>query len=112
MQRFYKFFAIIGIAWAILIHPFLFFQAIRDEQTRKIEALDAVTRDWMSANRVTNGVVTIPENYANAYLQRTHEIAATHSHRSLVNWGITWISSGIIIAFSLCALKASKKNVP
>jgi hypothetical protein len=84
----------------------------RDEQTRKIEALDAVTRDWMSANRVTNGVVTIPENNASAYLQRTHEIAATHSHRSLVNSGIIWISSVIIIALSICALKTSKKNAP
>jgi hypothetical protein len=91
-----------------LIHPFLFFQATRDQQTRKIEAHDAVSRDWMSANRV----VTIPENYASAYLQRTREIAATQSYHSLVNWGVTWISSVIIIALSICALRDSKKNAP
>jgi hypothetical protein len=64
MKVFYKIFATFGIAWAILIHPLLFFQAIGDQQTRRIQALAAVTKNWMSPAHATNGVVGISEENA------------------------------------------------
>jgi inner membrane protein involved in colicin E2 resistance len=111
MKTFYRLFAILGIAWAVLIHPFLFLQAIGDQQTRKIEALEAVTRSWMGPNRVTNGMVSISEDYARTYVQRTHEIAEAHNRRSVTYWVISWVSSAVIITLSICALlKAGKKD--
>src|ERR1019366_3249711 len=110
MKKFCKVFAILGIRWAVLIHPFLSLQAIKDEQTRRIEALAAVTRHWMATDRATNGLVSISEDDARVYVQRTHEIAEAHNRRSVTYWVINWVSSAIIITLSVCALKACKKN--
>jgi hypothetical protein len=110
MKNLCKFFATVGIAWAILIHPFLFLQAIRGEQTRKIHALAAVTQDWMSSDHATNGVITIPADYAKIYMQRTQEIAETHDRHSVMFWIINWISSAIIIVLSIGVLSACKKK--
>jgi len=110
MKTLYKLFAILGIAWAVLIHPFLFLQAIGDQQTRRIEALEAVTRSWMGPGRITNGVASISEDNARTYVQRTHEVAEAYNRCSVTYWVISWVSSAFIITLSICALKAGKKD--
>jgi hypothetical protein len=112
MKTFCTIFGILGIAWAVLIHPFFLLQAIGDQQTRKIEALEAVTRNWMGPERVTNGVVSLSEDYARVYVQRTHEIAVAYHRRSTTYWVISWVSSAVIIVLSVCALRVSKKMPP
>jgi hypothetical protein len=110
MKTLYRLLAVLGIAWAVVIHPFLLLQAIADEQTRKVEALEAVTRNWMGPERVTNGVVSLSEDYARVYVQRTHEIAVAYHRRSTTYWVISWVSSVVIITLSFCVLKAGKKD--
>jgi hypothetical protein len=110
MKTLCRLFAFLGIAWAVLIHPFLFLQAMADQQTRRVEALSVVTSKWMGPDRVTNGVVSISEDDARTFVQRTHELAVADNRRTMTHWVISWVSSVVIIILSICVLKAGKKD--
>ena len=110
MKTLYGLFAILGIVWAVLIHPFLFLQAMGDQQTSRVDALEAVTRNWMGPERVTNGAVSLSEDYARVYVWRTHDLAVATNRRTMTHWVISWISSVVIIILSICVLKVGKKD--
>ena len=110
MKIVYRILAILGIAWAILIHPILLFEAVKGGQTQKIQALAAVTKEWMSHELVTNGVISLPEERADLYLRKTQEISDGHDRLATKVLVVNWISAVIIFAASLALLNLSREK--
>jgi hypothetical protein len=101
--------AIIGILWAILIHPFLFFQ-MRDERLRTINSLASLTHEYLGLEPTTNGMVALPEVWARDLPRQLHEIAESDKRSSTTHWVINWGSSVIIAALSIFILRSEKKR--
>jgi hypothetical protein len=110
MKPFYKLLAILGISWAVLIHPFLFCLDVRDEHYRIVRSMAGVSQDLFVKAHATNGVFVVPENFGDAYAARTQQLLASEDQRSLIFPAVTWISSVFILVLSVCILKRCKKD--
>ena len=110
MKLFYKFLAIFGISWAVLIHPFLFFRVGRDEHYRIVRSMASVSQDLFVKAHATNGVFVVPEDLGAAYAARTQQLLASEDQRLAIFPVMTWVSSAFILILSVGILRRCKKD--
>ena len=112
MNTIYKLVAVLGIGWAIFVAPLLYFHAAKSGHDRLQANLIVVSRDMFTKEHLRNGSFVVPENYGDAFANRTQRLLQAEEQQSARLAVMTWVSSAFILVLSLYAWKSSGRSRP